>query len=66
MKKRKISKGSRKKHQYYLETIYRKKKVNQNYFFTVTVPKSKRAGIAADPLLTNPLNSDTKLQIGAT
>ena len=28
--------------------------------------KSKRAGIAADPLLTNPLNSDTKLQIGAT
>ncbi len=28
--------------------------------------KSKRAGIAADPLLTNPLNSDTKLQIGTT
>jgi hypothetical protein len=28
--------------------------------------KSKRASIAADPLLTNPLNSDTKLQIGAT
>lgn len=28
--------------------------------------KSKRASTAADPLLTNPLNSDTKLQIGAT
>jgi hypothetical protein len=28
--------------------------------------KSKRVNIAADPLLTNPLNSCTKLQISAT
>lgn len=28
--------------------------------------KSKRANIAVDPLLTNPLNSCTKLQISAT
>ena len=29
-------------------------------------PESKKAGIAADLLLTNPLNSATKLQIGGT
>jgi hypothetical protein len=34
--------------------------------FLLKLLKSKRAGIAADPLLTNPLNSDTKLQIGTT
>jgi hypothetical protein len=28
--------------------------------------KSKKANIAVDPLLTNPLNSCTKLQISAT
>ena len=28
--------------------------------------KSKRVNIAVDPLLTNPLNSATKLQIGGT
>jgi hypothetical protein len=28
--------------------------------------KSKKANIAVDPLLTNPLNSATKLQISAT
>lgn len=35
-------------------------------FYSEAIVKSKRAGIAADPLLTNPLNSDTKLQIGTT
>ena len=33
----------------------------RGYFF-----KSKKANIAVDPLLTNPLNSCTKLQISAT
>ena len=38
-----------------------KKVFNDAGFF-----KSKRANIAVDPLLTNPLNSCTKLQISAT
>ena len=49
------------------ETINRRKKISKKrgkkgaYFF-----KSKKANITVDPLLTNPLNSCTKLQISAT
>jgi len=39
-----------------------KKQVEKEWYFI----KSKRANIAVDPLLTNPLNSCTKLQISAT
>ena len=38
-----------------------KKELKNQLFF-----KSKKANIAVDPLLTNPLNSCTKLQISAT
>ena len=45
--------------------LLRKRLTNRRLFF-VYLYKSKRAGIAAEPLLTNPLNSATKLQIGTT
>ena len=45
------------------KTVKNDEKNEENQQFLV---QSKRANIAVDPLLTNPLNSCTKLQISAT
>ena len=42
------------------------KKMEKNSKKILVFMKSKKANIAVDPLLTNPLNSCTKLQISAT
>jgi hypothetical protein len=43
-----------------------KKMMKKRADFSAEFYQSKRANIAVDPLLTNPLNSCTKLQISAT